>query len=127
MRYGSVIVAISALALLGCEAAGTAAQTKTGQGAVMGGLLGAGAGAILGNQSGHAGEGAAIGAGLGALSGGLIGRGMDETERKAQQQTYPPAGGATVGGTKFCPVGGETYPESTKYCPTHGVELKYKE
>jgi hypothetical protein len=29
--------------------------------------------------------------------------------------------------TKFCPVGGELYGEDIKYCPSHGVELKYKE
>ena len=29
--------------------------------------------------------------------------------------------------TKFCPVGGELYSEDIKYCPTHGVELRYKE
>ena len=26
-----------------------------------------------------------------------------------------------------CPVGGETFDENVKYCPNHGVELKYKE
>ena len=127
MRYGHVIVALSALALVGCESMGTAAQNKGTQGAVLGGLLGAGTGAIIGNQTGHAGAGTAIGAGLGALGGGLLGHAMEEKDQKAQQSQYPPASGATASGTKFCPVGGETYPDSVKYCPTHGVELKYKE
>ncbi|MBI3321735.1 MAG: hypothetical protein HYZ91_05655 [Candidatus Omnitrophica bacterium] len=116
-------MAIVAVALSGCESMGTAAQSKTTQGAVLGGLLGAGTGAIIGNQSDHAGAGTAIGAGLGALGGGLIGHAMEENSQKAQQQVTPPA----TGRTKFCPVGGELYGEDVKYCPNHGVELRYKE
>ncbi len=116
-------VAVAALLLGGCESMGTAAQSKTTQGAVLGGLLGAGTGAIIGNQSDNAGAGTAIGAGLGALGGGLIGNAMEEKDQKAQRQSTPPA----TGRTKFCPVGGELYGEDIKYCPTHGVELRYKE
>jgi len=116
-------VAAIAVLLAGCETMGTAAQSKTTQGAVLGGLLGAGTGAIIGNQSDKAGAGTAIGAGLGALSGGLIGHALEESEKKAQQQATPPA----TARTKFCPVGGEVYGEEIKYCPTHGVELRYKE
>ena len=116
-------LAVLAIVLSGCESMGTAAQSKTTQGAVLGGLLGAGTGAILGNQTDHAGAGTAIGAGLGALGGGLIGHAMEENSQKAQQQSMPPA----TGRTKFCPVGGELYGEDIKYCPIHGVELKYKE
>lgn len=132
----ALIVAVCALALAGCESMGTAAQSKTTQGAVLGGLLGAGTGAIVGNQEGHhAGAGTAIGAGLGALGGGLIGHALEENERKTQQQQYPPASTSSTtttttsstSQTKFCPVGGEVYPESVKYCPNHGVELRYKE
>ncbi len=133
-RMATVVCAMSLVATAGCESMGTAAQSKTNQGAVLGGLLGAGTGAILGNQMGHhAGAGTAIGAGLGALGGGLIGHGMEEQSQAAQRQQFPPAssGASTVpvttGRTKFCPVGGETYDASVKYCPTHGVELKYKD
>ncbi len=127
--------AVCALALAGCESMGTAAQSKTNQGAVLGGLLGAGTGAILGNQMGHhAGVGTAIGAGLGALGGGLVGHGMEEQNGRMQQQQYPPASTSSSTGTtataarmKFCPVGGEVYSEDVKYCPNHGVELRYKE
>jgi hypothetical protein len=49
--------------------------------AVVGSALGAGAGAIIGHQTGHAGEGAAIGAGFGAVTGGLIGKGIEDTRR----------------------------------------------
>ncbi|MBI3331108.1 MAG: hypothetical protein HYZ96_03240 [Candidatus Omnitrophica bacterium] len=113
----------AAVLLGGCESMGTAAQSKTTQGAVLGGLLGAGTGAIVGNQSDNAGAGTAIGAGLGALGGGLVGHALEESEKRAQQQSTPLA----TGRTKFCPVGGELYGEDIKYCPNHGVELRYKE
>jgi hypothetical protein len=102
--------------LVGCEAMGTAAQSKTVQGAVTGGALGAGTGAVIGHQTGRAGEGAAIGAAVGALGGGVVGHALEAP-------TAPPAAGKT----KFCPAGGELYSEDVKYCPQHGVELKYKE
>ena len=79
-------VALMAVALSGCESMGTAAQSKTNQGAVLGGLLGAGTGAIIGNQTGHAGAGTAIGAGLGALGGGLMGHALEENSQAAQQR-----------------------------------------
>ncbi len=120
----AVGLAVSAILLTGCESLGTAAQSKTNQGAALGGLLGAGTGAILGNQMGHhAGAGAAIGAGLGALGGGLVGHGIEESGQAAQQKATP----AATGRTKFCPVGGEVFSEDVKYCPNHGVELRYKE
>lgn len=125
---GFVLVA---LALSGCEGMGTAAQSKKTQGAVLGGLLGAATGAIIGNQSDHAGAGAAIGAGLGALGGGLMGNAMEEQDKRLHQQTYPPATTApittTTGRVKFSPVTGKEYPESMKYDPETGVELRYKD
>ncbi|MBI4597983.1 MAG: hypothetical protein HY737_06255 [Candidatus Omnitrophica bacterium] len=116
-------IAAVAVVLAGCETMGTAAQSKTTQGALLGSALGAGTGAIIGNQSDRPGAGAAIGAGLGALAGGLVGHGMEESQAKQQAVSTPPA----TGRVKFCPVGGETYAEDVKYCPNHGVELRYKE
>ncbi len=52
------------LIIVGCE--------TTGQSAALGGLLGAAAGGIIGNQSGHALEGALIGAALGGITGAII-------------------------------------------------------
>ena len=124
MRPFTVVgLVVAAIVLNGCESMGTAAQSKTTQGAVLGGLLGAGTGAIIGNQSDHAGAGTAIGAGLGALGGGLLGRALEERDQSAQQRATPSA----TAKTKFCPVGGELYGEDIKYCPSHGVELRYKE
>ena len=122
-RSAAIGMAVVAVVLNGCESMGTAAQSKTTQGAVLGGLLGAGTGAIIGNQSDHAGAGTAIGAGLGALGGGLLGKALEDNSRQAQQQSTPLA----TARTKFCPVGGELYGEDVKYCPNHGVELRYKE
>ena len=123
MRVSVSSIALATLMLSGCESMGTAAQSKTTQGAVLGGLLGAGTGAIVGNQSDHPGAGTAIGAGLGALGGALVGHALEENSQQAQQQSTPVA----TKRTKFCPVGGELYGEDIKYCPNHGVELRYKE
>ena len=118
IRIGGLLCS---LGLIGCEAMGTAAQSKTVQGAVTGGALGAGAGAIIGHQTERAGEGAAIGAAVGALGGGLVGHALEE-----QQQPLPQAS-PTAAKTKFCPVGGELYSEDVAYCPKHGVALREKE
>lgn len=48
------------------------------QGTVAGALIGAGAGGIIGNQSGRGLEGAAIGGVLGALAGSAIGQSRDQ-------------------------------------------------
>lgn len=61
----TAICVLMALLVSGCQ--------TTGQSAVLGGLLGAAAGGIIGNQSGHALEGALIGAALGGLTGAIIG------------------------------------------------------
>lgn len=34
---------------------------------------------------------------------------------------------STQSGTKFCPTGGELYGADIKYCPNHGVELRWKQ
>lgn len=77
-----ILLGISMLAVLLSVAGCT--TTPAGEGAVLGGALGAGAGAIIGNQSGHAGEGALIGAGIGALSGALIGNAVGDPPPKPQ-------------------------------------------
>ena len=53
---------------------------------MLGGLLGAGLGAIVGNQSGHMGEGALIGAAAGAVTGTVIG---DAKKAGLDAQRYP--------------------------------------
>lgn len=68
---------IAALALANCAAP---AGPNTQRGAVTGGLLGAGAGAIIGHQSGHAGAGALIGGAAGAAAGGVYGNARDQEQ-----------------------------------------------
>jgi uncharacterized protein YcfJ len=66
-----------ATVMAGCE------TTPVQDGALLGGALGAGAGAIIGNQSyGRSGEGALIGAAAGALAGALIG---DQVQRSRSE------------------------------------------
>ena len=72
---------ISLATLLGGCAAPLTTREK---GVLTGGALGAGAGAIIGNQMGHQGKGALIGGALGALGGGLVG---DQLQGQSQRQT----------------------------------------
>lgn len=80
---------LAAVLASGCEY-GDGRRNHTGTGALTGGAIGAGAGALIGGR--HAGAGALIGGTVGALSGALIGSSMDEQERarlRAQApQTY---------------------------------------
>jgi uncharacterized protein YcfJ len=118
----------------GCETSLNETQT----GALGGSALGAGLGAIIGNQTGHAGAGTAIGAGAGLLAGSLIGEGMRRSKQAQttqaapyQQQVTPvvqqQSGQVRQVHTRFCPTCGTTYPEDVKYCPKDGTELKYIE
>jgi hypothetical protein len=63
----------------GCKS-GSYAET----GAVVGGLTGAGLGALATHPEGNQGAGAALGAGLGALTGAVVGSGMDQAESRNQ-------------------------------------------
>lgn len=93
------VVLVGLLIIAGCA-------TPTQKGAGIGALIGAGAGAIIGHQTGKTAEGALIGGAVGAAAGALIG------ERT---------------GVKFCPESGMEHTAKEIYCPTHGVELKWKE
>jgi hypothetical protein len=70
--------ALAAVTLSGC------ATDNTSQGALFGGALGAGTGAIIGHAVGNTGAGAAIGAGAGALTGAAVGANKDDQEAHAQ-------------------------------------------
>src|SRR5438270_471480 len=74
---------IGSLLVLG--ACGCNSMNNTEAGALGGGAIGAGAGALLGAATGHAGAGAAIGAGVGAVTGGLIGHGEDRAESRQKK------------------------------------------
>lgn len=70
---------VTAFILTGCETAGP----KTKEGAVVGGLVGATAGGIIGHQKGRGLEGAGIGAAVGAIGGALLGSALDDRDRQA--------------------------------------------
>ena len=67
--------------LLSC---GCSSMSNTDRGALGGGAIGAGTGAIIGNATGHTGAGALIGGAVGAVTGGLIGNAADEREKKTE-------------------------------------------
>jgi len=77
------------VAVVGCSTP----MTTREKGAVAGGAIGAGTGAIIGSQTGHPGTGALIGAGIGALSGAIIGDAIQGAEQKqaAPAPAPPPA------------------------------------
>lgn len=60
--------------------------SKSTAGAIIGGLLGAGSGAIIGSHKGKAGPGAAIGAGLGAVGGYAVGRQIESRDQSLDAQ-----------------------------------------
>lgn len=74
--YGVVLI----LGTCGCSSMNNAER-----GALGGGAIGAGAGALIGSMTGNAGAGAAIGAGVGAVTGGLIGNSEDRAENKQKR------------------------------------------
>lgn len=67
----------------GCQGA----KSRAGEGAVIGGVLGAAAGGIIGHQSHHGGEGAAIGAAAGALTGAIVGSQIEKPGQATPQET----------------------------------------
>lgn len=83
MRFKTWISTLIFLAVVfaGCEAG---SFRKREAGALGGGALGAGLGAIVGNQVGNTGAGIAIGGAFGALSGALVGNELDNQDTRAK-------------------------------------------
>lgn len=87
MKKPSIITSlllISFALLTGCETVHSGPQQQ--RGAAYGTVIGAGAGGVIGHQSGRAIEGAAIGAVLGQVVGGQIGRAQDIERERAYQE-----------------------------------------
>jgi len=95
-RLVTLVILLLSLVSLGC--------TTTQEGTTAGALGGGAVGGIIGHQSGNDLEGAAIGAAVGGLGGYIVGEHLKK---------------------KFCPICGEKYDESVKYCPKDGTELEY--
>ncbi len=83
--FTSIALVLAATTLVGCQTRGEAAG--------LGALIGAGAGALIGDNSGMAGEGAIFGAAAGAIAGMAI---QDEKELR-ENETY---GGTEVEGPR---------------------------
>ncbi len=87
------LLMVCAMPLVGCETAGKSAA--------MGSLVGAAAGAAIGNQSGRAAQGALIGAAVGGLAGFAIGKAVQQERlaTKAElEQEYAEQGKAVPTG-----------------------------
>ncbi len=89
-----IILAMTGLFSTGC-------RNHTERGATVGGLMGAGVGAIVGDHTGHAGEGALIGAALGAGLGGIAGDQADQEEAARQAMFEQRLGRRIAGATTF--------------------------
>jgi hypothetical protein len=88
MRMLRTLGATTALAL-GLAIAGTCGAqslSTTQKGLVGGGLLGAGAGAIVGAAVHHPIAGAAIGGGVGLVAGGAVGHELQNNQNQQSQQ-----------------------------------------
>ncbi|OUT54509.1 hypothetical protein SV7mr_16370 [Stieleria bergensis] len=81
-----LVVAVIATSLL-AHSSTAVAQVQKQRGAVMGGLAGAIAGGIIGDNSDKAGAGAAIGGVVGAVAGGILGDAADREQAYARQQS----------------------------------------
>lgn len=90
MKCISICLAIvmTGFVLAGCETP-EGRPDRTAGGALAGGAIGAGSGAIIGSTSGHAGEGALIGGAIGAVTGGIIGHSMDQAQRESLERQNP--------------------------------------
>jgi hypothetical protein len=86
------------LTLGGCQS-----PYHSDQGALAGGLLGAGTGAVVGHALGSTAGGALIGAGVGALGGAAIGAGMDESEARNRALIEQKLGRQVVAGAVTAP------------------------
>ena len=83
MRMPKVVVCsiFAGTLMMGCAPLNTTQKNALG-----GGILGAGAGALIGHQTGHTAGGAAIGGGLGLLTGGLLGYQHQQQEERSDAQ-----------------------------------------
>jgi len=84
-----IIIIAGFLFVTGCE-------TQAQSGAAVGGLAGAGLGAIIGNQSGNAASGALIGGAVGAGGGYMVGNEADKKQMNQQIQSAQQQANTTV-------------------------------
>jgi hypothetical protein len=78
--------------------AATGCASHADRGAAIGGLGGAGVGALIGEASGHGAEGALLGAAVGALGGSAIGNSMDARDAEIRARMGRQMSGAVSTG-----------------------------
>jgi surface antigen len=83
-----IVVAVAPVLAAGCYTP-EGRPDNTATGALAGGAIGAGTGAIIGGASHNAGAGALIGGAIGALTGGIIGNSIDQQQRARIQEQAP--------------------------------------
>lgn len=89
MRLTGLVILASCVCLMNGRMA--SAQSRTKDGATVGGIAGAVIGGIIGKQNDETPEGVLIGGAVGALTGGLLGKQQDDQlarQRYYQQQAY---------------------------------------
>ena len=89
MRLTVLVILASCVCLMNGRLA--SAQSRTKDGATVGGIAGAVIGGIIGKQNDETPEGVLIGGAVGALTGGLLGKQQDDQlarQRYYQQQAY---------------------------------------
>ena len=118
MRKRAIVLIVCGWVGAGCQAGRVIKASSP----AVGSAVGSAAGAIIGYQHGEAGIGRSIGSSLGSAAGQVAGAAAEP--RQAPREL--PADAASGTG-KFCPVGGERYPDSVRYCPNHGTELHHVE
>jgi len=91
MKYRNLVLTTvsTGLLLAGCYTP-EGQPDRTANGALFGGAVGAGTGALIGNAAGHhTAEGAAIGGVVGLLTGAIVGNSMDQQHREALRAQAP--------------------------------------
>ncbi|MBC8356911.1 MAG: hypothetical protein H8E66_33485 [Planctomycetes bacterium] len=104
------------------------AQYNTERGAVLGGLTGAAAGAVIGNQNGETAEGALIGSAIGLFSGALLGNSIDaeQSRQRYVEQRYMAqnARAVTIGQVLSMTQGGVSDAVIINHINQHGVQQR---
>ena len=115
LRVAGLAVGLGlAIGATGCAGTGASSpHVKT-----VGSSIGRAAGAVIGHQYGETGIGSGIGSDLGGVAGSIVGSSRKDGKPSLEQPKVRAAE------TKFCPTGGERYPDSFQYCPTHGDALR---
>jgi hypothetical protein len=118
--------ALVALALFVCTL-GCASPYRSDQGALAGGLGGAGLGAIVGHAVGNTGAGALIGAGVGTVTGAAIGGSLDQIEARNRAEIAAhlgrpaPTGVVSVGDVVSMTKAGVPEDAIVTHIQNHGV------